>query len=153
MDARGYGRTAHTSRASRHATGALLVGGIVAVAIGAYGLLDSTAPRPLGYPLLLGGVAVGWAGIALSGRRVVRTRYRPDPWRLEEWAVSLIGVTVATVMVTASAVDPAALHPALQPLEWPALPLVPTAGVLLGALPAWIAPPVRLPVVRAELTA
>ncbi len=59
--------------------------------------------------------------------------------------MSLVGVTVAAVMVAVSSVDPTALHPSLQPLRWPDLPLAPAAAVLLGLLPAWIAPPVRLP--------
>ena len=80
MDSRGYGRTAGRGpRRPCAATGALLVGGIVAIAIGSYGLLDSTAPRYLGLPMLLGGVALGWVGVVSSGRRVERSRYRPGP--------------------------------------------------------------------------
>jgi len=145
MDSRGYGRVARRGRSTVAVTGALLLGGLVAIAIGSYGLLDSTAPRYLGLPMLLGGVAIGWAGVTLSGRRVERSRYRPDPWWIEEWAVSIVGVVVAAVMVAVSTVDPAALLPSLQPLRWPELPSIPAAAVLLGLLPAWIAPPVRLP--------
>ncbi|MET0903668.1 MAG: CbiQ family ECF transporter T component [Acidimicrobiales bacterium] len=144
MDSRGYGRVAARGRSTVAVTAALLLGGIVAIAIGSYGLLDSTAPRSLGLPMLLGGVVIGWAGVTLSGRRVERSRYRPDPWWIEEWAVSIVGCVVASVMVAMSAVDPTILHPSLQPLRWPALPALPTAAVLLGLLPAWIAPPVRL---------
>ena len=92
MDSRGYGRVAARGRSTVAVTGALLLGGLVAIAIGSYGLLDSTAPRYLGLPMLLGGVAIGWAGVTLSGRRVERSRYRPDPWWIEEWGVSLVGV-------------------------------------------------------------
>jgi energy-coupling factor transport system permease protein len=135
-------------RSARAANGGLLIGGIVAIAIGAYGLLDSTAPRYLGLPMLLGGVCLGWIGVMASGRRVERSRYRPDPWRLEEWGVSLVGVTVAAVIIAVSTSDLTALHPSLQPLRWPELPLLPAAAILLGILPAWIAPPVRLPAAR-----
>jgi energy-coupling factor transport system permease protein len=154
MDARGYGRAAAVARPLRGATQALLLGGLVGIAIGTYGLLDSTAPRSLGLPMLLGGVAAGWAGMVLSGRRVSRSRYRPDPWAWEEWCVAGIGISVAAVVVTVSVLDPRALHPSLYPLQWPALPLAPTVAVLLGALPAWVAPPVRLssPRVRAART-
>ncbi|MFL6206734.1 MAG: CbiQ family ECF transporter T component [Acidimicrobiales bacterium] len=145
MDSRGYGRVARRGRSAVAVTGALLLGGLVAIAIGSYGLLDSTAPRYLGLPMLLGGVAVGWAGVTLSGRRVERSRYRPDPWWIEEWAVSIVGIVVATVMVAVSTIDPTLLHPSLQPLRWPELPSLPLAAALLGMLPAWIAPPVRLP--------
>jgi energy-coupling factor transport system permease protein len=144
MDSRGYGRVARRGRWAVAVTGALLLGGLVAIAIGSYGLLDSTAPRHLGLPMLLGGVVVGWVGVTLSGRRVERSRYRPDPWWIEEWAVAVVGIVVAGVMVGVSTVDPTLLHPSLQPLRWPQLPSLPAAAVLLGLLPAWIAPPVRL---------
>ena len=143
-----HGDTIDNARWLRAANGGLLIGGIVAIAIGAYGLLDSTAPRYLGLPMLLGGVCLGWMGVMASGRRVDRSRYRPDPWRIEEWAVSIVGITVAAVIVAVSTADPTVLHPSLQPLQWPELPLLPAAAVLLGILPAWIAPPVRLPAVR-----
>jgi energy-coupling factor transport system permease protein len=94
--------------------------------------------------MLLGGLAIGWAGVTVSGRRVERSRYRPDPWWIEEWAVSIVGIVVAGVMVAVGTVDPLALHPSLQPLRWPDLPSLPAAAVLLGVLPAWLAPPVRL---------
>ena len=148
MDARGYGRSAAVARPLRATTEALLLGGLIGIGIGTYGLLDSTAPRTLGLPMLLGGVAAGWAGMVLSGRRVSRSRYRPDPWEWEEWCVAGIGLLVASVVFTVSIVDPRALHPVLFPLQWPALPVVPALAVLLAALPAWIAPPVRLTATR-----
>jgi energy-coupling factor transport system permease protein len=148
MDARGYGRAAAVPRRHRAATEALLLGGLIAIGIGTYGLLDSTAPRALGLPMLVGGVALGWSGAVLSGRRVSTTRYRPDPWMLPEWSVAGIGVVVASVVVGVSVVDPADLYPSLQPLQWPTLPLVPALAILLGALPAWLAPPTRLPAAR-----
>jgi len=146
MDSRGYGRTAAVPRRTRLLTGALLLGGLMSICIGTYGLLDSTAPRSLGVPMLLGGVAFGWAGVVLSGRRVVRSRYRPDPWGTPEWAVAGVGLLVAAVMITVSTVDPADLYPSLQPLRWPTLPILPAVAISLGTLPAWLAPPVRLPV-------
>ena len=59
-----------------------------------------------------------------------------------------IGVLVAVVVVVVSVVDPTALYPSLVTLQWPSLPLVPSAAILLGVLPAWIAPPTRLPAPR-----
>lgn len=142
MDSRGYGRTAAVPATVRRTSGALLVGGLLAIAVGTYGLLDSTAPRHLGLPVLVGGVAIGWSGIALAGRRVSRSRYRPDPWRAQEWAVAGIGLGVAAVVLVVSAVDPTQLHPSLQPLRWPDLPAAAAIAALAGALPAWLAPPV-----------
>lgn len=145
MDSRGYGRTAGLPRRTRVLSGALVLGGLIGVCIGTYGLLDSTAPGRLGASMLALGVVLGWLGMVVAGRRVVRSRYRPDPWAAPEWAVAGVGLTVAAVVVAVSAVDPADLYPSLDPLTWPALPLLPTMAVLVGALPAWLAPPVHLP--------
>lgn len=141
MDSRGYGRTTDAPRSTRRWTGALVVGGLLGVCIGTYGLLDATTPRPLGAPLLVGGLALATVGLALSGSRIRRTRYRPDPWRLPEWGVASTGIVVAAVLYVTSAVDPDRLVPSLQPLQWPQLPVVVTLAVLAGALPAVIAPP------------
>lgn len=141
MDSRGYGRTAGVTRGSRRLTGALVLGGLMGICVGVYGLLDSTTPWTLGAPLLALGVGAATAGLYASGTRVRRTRYRPDPWRLAEWMVTCSGVATATALIVSSAVDPAALNPSVQPLEWPRLAALPTVGVLVGLLPAWIAPP------------
>ena len=141
MDSRGYGRTAGVARGSRRLTGALVLGGLMGICVGIYGLLDSTTPWTLGVPMLALGVAAATGGLYASGARVRRTRYRPDPWRLAEWGVTSSGVSTALVLFVSSAVDPAVLNPSLQPLEWPELAALPTIGVLIGLLPAWIAPP------------
>lgn len=143
MDSRGYGRAAAVPARTRALTSSLLLAGLLGICVGTYGLLDSTAPRTLGVPLLLGGTAVGWAGVMLSGRRVPRTAYRPDPWQAPEWAVSTVGIVVAAVVVAVSRVDPTALYPSLEPLQWPTLPPVAAAAILFGVLPAWLAPPVE----------
>lgn len=141
MDTRGYGRRAAVPAASRRLATGLVLGGLVGVCLGTYGLLDSTSPRHLGLPMLLGGAAAAWAGMVVTGRRVVRSRYRPDPWRTAEWGVAGTGLLVAVVVAATGSVDATALHPSLSPLTWPTLPLLPAAAVLVGALPAWIAPP------------
>ena len=141
MDSRGYGRTAGVSRRSRRLTGALVLSGLTGICVGAYGVLDATTPRALGLPMLLVGVALAVGGLAASGGRVHRTRYRPDHWRLPELGVAVSGLGVATVLFVAGSVDPENLNPSLQPLTWPNLPLLATVGVLLGLLPAVVAPP------------
>jgi energy-coupling factor transport system permease protein len=143
MDSRGYGRSADVPRRTRLTSSALLLGGLVGACVGTYGLLDSTVPRALGLPMLALGVAAAIGGLGLAGRRVRRTAYRPDPWTLDEWAVAACGMAVAAVLVTISQVDPADLHPSLVPLAWPSLSLAPVLGVLIGVLPAWLAPPVE----------
>lgn len=141
MDSRGYGRTAGAPPATRRWTGVLIIGGMLGVCIGTYGLLDGTAPRVLGVPMLMIGLAVAATGFVVSGSTVQRTRYRPDPWRGPEWSVSATGLVVAGFLFITSSVDPTALNPSLHPLQWPDLPPLATAVVLLGALPSVLAPP------------
>jgi energy-coupling factor transport system permease protein len=97
MDTRGYGRSGVASRAQRRVTGALMLGGLVGVCVGVYAVLDKTAPRVLALPMLLVGVAVAVAGLVSAGRRVQRTRYRPDRWRGPEVAVMASGLGVAVI--------------------------------------------------------
>ena len=82
MDTRGYGRSGGVPLAERRLTGALMLLGLCGVCVGVYAGLDHTAPRVLATPMLLLGVAAAVSGLVLAGRRIDRTRYRPDPWRL-----------------------------------------------------------------------
>jgi len=143
MDGRGYGHTNTVERSRRFATSALMLGGLAGICCGTYGLLDGTAPRVLGVPMLVAGTVMAWAGLAVGGRRVRRSRYRPDPWRAPEWLVAGTGIAVAAIFVLTSNTDASGLVPSLQPLRWPALPLMPALAAGLGLLPAWLAPPVQ----------
>lgn len=141
MDARGYGRTGGAPRRARTTSGVLVLGGLLGVCVGLYGLLDGTSPRALGLPVLAGGVVVAAVGLRVGGRTVARSVHRPDPWRPAEWGVAASGLVAAGALVWTSTVDPAVLHPSIVPLGWPALPPLPTLGVLAGALAGWVAPP------------
>ncbi len=57
MASRGYGRTGTTPPGARRAVGALLIGGLLGIAAGLYGLMGSGSPRYLGLPLVVGGAA------------------------------------------------------------------------------------------------
>jgi energy-coupling factor transport system permease protein len=140
MDSRGYGRTASVPHRSRVLTGTLVLAGLGGICVGTYGLLDSSTPRFLGAPVFIAGLAAAVIGFIIGGRRVRRTRYRPDPWRLAEWLVAGSGVAVGAVMFIAESVDPSGLVPRIQPLAWPLLPALATAGILAGLLPARVAP-------------
>jgi len=141
MDSRGYGRSALVDARRRAGTGALMIAGLVGVCVGVYATLDGSTPRFLAGPVLAAGTAVGLAGFHLAGRRVRRTRYRPDRWRAPELVVAASGAGVAAVLFATSAVDPTDLNPSLTTLSWPLLSWVPLAGVLLGVLPAFLSPP------------
>ncbi len=141
MDARGYGRHGSQDARQRRGTAALVLGGLVGVCIGVYGVLDATTPAALGLPMLVAGTALAGAGFLLGGRRVRRTRYRPDPWAAPEWGVAACGVVVAASMVLIGRADPTALDATSDLTSWPTLPPVAALVLLAGVLPAWIAPP------------
>jgi energy-coupling factor transport system permease protein len=141
MDSRGYGRTGSVSRASRRLTAALLLAGLAALCLGGYGLLDPTISRWFGIGGFAAGMALSVAGLVLGGRRVSRSRYRPDPWRWPEWVVAGSGLACAVVLCLNLGYNPAALNPAFYPLHWPSLPVVPALAILLTAAAALAAPP------------
>jgi energy-coupling factor transport system permease protein len=144
MDARGYGRTAEVPPRVRRTTTALTLGGLLGVCAGTYGLLTAEGGT-YGIPVLLAGLAAALAGLRLGGRRTPRTRYRPDRWDVRSFLVAGSGAAVAAAMFLAGATDPAALHPGVVPLVAPTLPLLPAAAVLLGLLPAFLAPTPKEP--------
>jgi energy-coupling factor transport system permease protein len=139
MDARGYGRTAQVPPGVRRATAALTLGGLLGVCAGTYALLSASGGR-YGAPVLLLGLTAALAGLRLGGRRSVRTRYRPDAWGARAWLVSASGIAVGALMIAATRYAPESLDPPAFPLSAPTLPLWPAASLLLGLLPAFVAP-------------
>lgn len=137
MDSRGYAR-AHPGSSDRRVT-ALLLGALLAAALGSYGLLDGTAPSWLGVPLLLAGLVAGAGGMVLAGRAVHRTRYRPDPWGAPETVVAACGVLAAALLAVAAATDPSVLSSAVDPLAVPTVPPLAVLCVAAAVAPALIA--------------
>jgi energy-coupling factor transport system permease protein len=140
MDSRGFGRGA-TDPGARNRSGALTLAGLLGVCAGLYGLLDAGSPGALGLPVLAAGAVVAGAGLALGGRRAVRSRYRPDRWGAQEWVVAGSGMVAAAGVLVGAALDPAAMNPSTSPLVAPGLPVVPAVALLVALLPAWVAPP------------
>jgi len=140
MDSRGYGRAGAVSRGHRLLTGTATLGGLLACAVGIYGVLDATTPALMGTPMLLGGLALSAVGLWLGGRHVPRSTYRPDPWLTAEWLTIACGVVAAAVFVVTSRVSPSSLSMPLTPLAVPALPIPAVLGLLVGALPAYLTP-------------
>lgn len=149
MDSRGYGRAGAAPRGQRLLTGALTLGGLLASAVGIYGVLDATTPALLGTPTLLTGLGLSALGLWLGGRHVPRSTYRPDPWRGAEWLVITCGVAAAAVFVVLSRVAPDGLSMPLMPLAVPPLPVAAVLGLLIGALPAYLTPEPPRPSSRA----
>ncbi|ONI82857.1 cobalt ABC transporter permease [Actinosynnema sp. ALI-1.44] len=150
MDSRGYGRAGRVEARARLFTGTLMIVGLLGVCVGVYATLDGSTPRFLAGPVLFTGVAIALVGFRLAGKRVKRTRYRPDRWRLAEVVVALSGIAVAVVLFASSSVDPTNLNPSLIDLSWPLLSWVPLAGVLFGVLPSFLTPPPLPPFAEQE---
>jgi len=146
MESRGYGRSVHRDAGSRRKATALTLIGLCGVVAGVYGMLDGGSAPLLGLPLLLAGSAAAAASLAVGARREPRSRYRPDPWAAPEWVVLLSGAAAgAFVLVAAQRAVPGIVLQT-SPAVWPTLPWLPALGVLIGLLPAWLAP---LPPLRA----
>jgi len=143
MDSRGYGRRQTVAPRTRRISGALVLAGLIGVCVGTYGLLDGTAPTALGLPMLVVGVAVAIAGFVIAGRRVTRSRYRPDPWLASEWMVAGSGIAVAAAMIVIGNLDSDALNPSISPLRWPTVALAPVLVMIVAAWPGRLAPPVE----------
>lgn len=127
MDSRGYARAVPGSSDRR--VGALLLVALVAAVLGTYGLLDGTAPAWLGVPVLAAGVVATVVAGAVAGRRVHRTRYRPDGWGAQETLVAGCGAGAAVVVLLAAAgLGGAAQHGGP--------PLVVALGAAVAAVPA-----------------
>lgn len=140
MDSRGYGRRATLTATTRRMAATLTLVGLGGTAVGIYALLDGTGPAAVGVGVLVGGLVVAAGGLALSGRRSVRSRYRPDPWRGPEWIVAASGVAAATGAIMSGMADPASMRPGPGALATLSLPVLAAAGVLVAALPAWTTP-------------
>ncbi len=138
MDARGYGRSGRSTQTERARTGALMLGGLIGLCVGTYALLDATAPRVLAWPMVVVGAGLAVLGLAAAGRRVERTRYRPDRWRTGEVICVLSGV--ATFGLTAVLADrqPEVMTPGLVGV--PPLSSAALAMVVVAIVPAFLTP-------------
>lgn len=140
MDSRGYGRRREVTPSQRLATAVCTLGGLLASAVGIYGILDASTPGWLGAPALAAGIALSLAGIWLGGLANSRSTYRPDPWRWPEWLTVVSGLAAALAVHLVARGDADSLGMPLAPLSVPALPLVAVAGFLVAGLPAFLTP-------------
>ena len=140
MDARGYGRRLSLGKGSRRLASGATVGGLLLVAVGLYGVLDSGSLFGLGLPVLAVAVVLCGVGLALGGRRTARSRYRPDPWRQPEWIVAGSGLVAVVTMAVARALDVPGLTISFSPLAFPSIPLLPVVGILVALVPIIAAP-------------
>ena len=141
MDTRGYGRAGDATPAQRRVTGALMLTGLCGVAIGVYASLDDSVPDVLDRPMLVLGVLAAVAGLVSAGRRVGRSRYRPDPWRWPELAVMASGLATGYALHWVSEHQLVIAYPDLA--SFPQVTLVALLGSVLGLLAAAAAPEPR----------
>ncbi len=142
MDSRGYGRRAQQPAGLRRTSAAGVLLGLGGAVVGTYQIISADG-HALGVTLLSAGTLLAVCAGFVAGRRVRRTRYRPDPWRGPEWLV--VGCAAVVVAAYATTVhDPLA---AGVPWAWPTLRVVPFFATLLAALPAVATPevPAMLP--------
>ncbi len=142
MDLRGYGRAPGLSRGQRWTTGALLLVALCGICVGVYAVLDRTAPRVLAVPMIVGGSIAALVGLESAGRRVERTRYRPDRWLMPEVLVALTGLLTGYAGWTLARDEPLVAHPGV--VDWPVVSVLALVGVLVGALAGVVAPPPRV---------
>lgn len=123
MDSRGYAR----SVSSRPDVSVALTLALAAAVVGTYGLLDAQAPSWLGLPMLLLGAAAAVTAAVVAGRRSLRTRYRPERWRVRESGVALSGLLACGF---------ALLNPALRDTGLPGAPPLPWQAFLVAGVAA-----------------
>ncbi|KYH44012.1 energy-coupling factor transporter transmembrane component T [Branchiibius sp. NY16-3462-2] len=141
MDSRGYGALREQSRTSRLTTGAVTFLGLIGVCVGLFGLLDQgDIPLRLSLGLLIGGLGLGVAGIALAGRKNPVTIYRPDPWGVPEALTLECGLWTVALVYAAVSLHPDAASMPTEPLGVPAVPLLALLGFLVAALPGVLTP-------------
>ena len=146
MDSRGYGRRGETTVARRRTGQWATLFGAFALTVGVFGMLDSGSPALLGVPMLVLGATLLAAAVGLANGAAIRSRYRPDPWRFPEWLTCVAGATTLMTFAIAARLDIVGLDMSISPLEFPTLPMLPTLGILVAALPAVATPALPAPV-------
>ncbi len=150
MDTRGYGRSGGASPRERWLTGSLLLMALTGICVGTYAWLDPTAPRILALPMLGLGVVVAVLGLVSSGRRVARTRYRPDQWRTPELLTVGVGLAVAVLGWLVGHTQVPVAYPGVDVVPYLS-PLALAVG-LIGTLPAVATPVPSTTFVRSQVT-
>lgn len=151
MDTRGYGRAGGATTRERRLTGGLLLTALTGICVGTYAWLDPTAPQVLALPMLGASVVVAVVGLVSAGRRVQRSRYRPDPWRTAELATVAVGIVVAILGWYVGRSQVVVAYPGVDVVPYLS-PLALAVG-LLGALPAVATPVPASAPQRREVTA
>ena len=146
MESRGFGRSRGPT--TRGTLPLMLLSSAVATT-GVFVLL-STDYWQFAASLLVGGLIGAGLGLRAAGARLRVTTYRPVPWRLTETLVAASGVLAAALLLglgwldpdplspaVAALLDPLALNPSTDPLQWPRFtaPMLLVVALALAPLP------------------
>lgn len=142
MDARGYGRR-NAGGATHVLATTSVVAGLLLAAVGVYGVVVAGSLLGLGLPILAVAVVLCTAGLAVGGRRLERSRYRPDRWGGPEWVIVASGLVALVGMALAHALAVPGMEVSFTPLAVPPVPVLPVIAILVAAVPAFVAPTKR----------
>ncbi len=121
MEARGFGRT-RTTTAVRRSTNALLLASLMVLTFAGFLMLSASGSTMFSLPLFALGITGVVIGLRRSGTRQAVTRYRPDPWGLQEWIVTGCGLmALAAVLALQFVGPPSLLTTPTAPPAWPEL--------------------------------
>lgn len=146
MESRGFARTRGLPV---RGTLPVMLASSAAATMGVFLLLSTDYWQLAGW-LLVGGLIGAGLGLRAAGAWLRVTTYRPVPWRLTETLVATSGVLAAALVLglgwldpdalnpaVAALLDPLALLPSTDPLEWPRVtaPMIVVVGLVLAPLP------------------
>ncbi len=139
MESRGYGATKDDTRVSRF-TFLIMVFGMMCFLVGVFLILAASDALKTALVFFITGLTLTVIGLRSSSKRLQVTHYRPDPWGLLEYAVSLCGLLAVGIAVWQSQVAPYSMNLPFSPPRWPdlSMPLILIAVVLVA--PAFFVP-------------
>jgi len=141
LDTRGYGRTRDDVAPNRQRTASVaLIGGLIMLSIGVYGVFDTAAPVGLAIGGLTAGAVACGASVIVGHRTHRRTRHRPIRWDRRATLVAFSGAGALAASILTEAIEPGALDPSTFPLVAPTLPIIMAAGLALALAPLFVAP-------------
>ena len=141
MGARGFGRRSARATTARMllTVGSALLGSAMLL-LGGYGALAGSSLFPAPLAVAVAGVVFLAGSTFLSGRRSVRTRYRPAPFGLRSAICALSGWVPVIAGVIAAAIDPSLTAWTPSPLTWPSLSPVLLVASLVALAPIVVDP-------------
>jgi energy-coupling factor transport system permease protein len=130
MESRGYGRI--SGRDDRTLTTVYLLGGLVAMALGTYGLLAVGLPMLFNIGLFAIGVGSAVYAMRVAGRRTSRSIYRPDVWAApENFIIAPVTLSAALLIIWPST----SLRVSYSESLLPTIEVLPLLLIAFAALP------------------